>query len=560
MTIDDSSWSLVRQMREHLARIHDAQTRTMAAAWANAWDDVQADLSEALLQLQVQAGDGKITRAAVLKSQRLLNALDQIDGKLNALFEQSGQLAIADLHTIVDNAGHVQERIISAQLPSSERHIVNAWSKVDPHQVDAIIRRSTEQITKLSYPLADQATATMKRELVRGLIGGSNPREVARQMVNRTEGIFNGGLSRALTIARTEQLDAHRSAAMLAEKANTDIVTGWIWAATLGSRTCPACWAMNGQEFGPEESGPDGHQNCRCVRVPQTKTWKQLGFDIPEPPSLLPDAGSQFDALSRSDQLTVLGPSRFAAWDAGKFPMSQWATTRHADGWRDSIVPAPAPKAFKGARRAAVDDTTKPWQFGRNAKKLGGVPQATLKAIQAVHDVPLLKNPLTVGPVTKMRPGLQGQFFPTLMRLEINPNAIGKGLTTAHEFGHYLDWQMFGNGNGYATASAATPEWHALRTAFAQSPEFKALRALAADPAASAALIGHIDYLTSDVEMFGRAYAQWITLKTGRRGLVKDLERMRKLPGPDSYRQWDDRNFGPIADALDALFAGTLKP
>ena len=151
--------------------------------WANAWDDVANDLNAAILELGVQAGEGRITRAAVLKSQRLQNALVLIEDKLNDLFEQSGQLAINGLDNVVNNAGTMQERLIGSQLPATERNMVRAWSRVDAGQVAAIVQRSTEQITKLSFPLADEATSVMRRELVRGLVNGTNPRTVAANMV-----------------------------------------------------------------------------------------------------------------------------------------------------------------------------------------------------------------------------------------------------------------------------------------------------------------------------------------------------------------------------------------
>jgi len=214
---------------------------------------------------------------------------------------------------------------------------------VSADQITAIVERATEQITKLSYPLSDQATASMKRELVRGLVNGANPRQTAGLMVKRTEGIFNGGLSRALTIARTETLDAHRAAAQLSEKANTDILDCWIWSAAFSERTCPSCFGMNGQEFPLTVSGPADHPNGRCARVTKTKTWKELGFDIPEPQSIMPDANAYFSDLPKADQVKILGPGRHAAWKDGNFPMSDWATKRSNPGWRDSYVAAKIP-------------------------------------------------------------------------------------------------------------------------------------------------------------------------------------------------------------------------
>lgn len=347
MSIDEPTLSAAEELRNRLARLNDGHTRIMTRAWVQAWDDVSDDLDAALQQLALEAGEGRITRKAVLRSQRLTNALDKIRVSLDALFEQSGQTAIDSLADVVDQAGAAQEALIAGQLPEAERAIVKEWSRVDQRQVNAIVTRSTEQITKLSFPLADEATAVMKRELVRGLAGGKNPHVVAARMVKRTEGVFNGGLSRALTIARTETLDAHRAAAQVSDEANADILTGWVWSATLSARTCPACWSMNGREFPVTQPGPEGHQNCRCVRLPKTMSWADLGFEgmDDEPPSLMPDAATTFDNLPAGTQRDVLGPRRHDAWKAGDYPIESWATKRTNETWRDSYVPSKAPVA-----------------------------------------------------------------------------------------------------------------------------------------------------------------------------------------------------------------------
>lgn len=336
---------LVGQMRSHVARVLDGHTRTQVAAWVRAWDDVAPELEAALNELALAAVDDRIRRNDVIKSQRLLNALDVIQQRLAGLVDASATAIIDELRDAVDYAGSMQQSIIRSQLPASAVADVAAWSRISPTAIDAIVARAGDQITKLSYPLSDEAATVMRRQLVRGVAVGSNPRAVAARMVKQTEGVFNGGLGRALTIARTEMLDAHRAASALEDSANAHLLSAWVWTATLSNRTCPACWGMHGQEFPLEQPGPEGHQNCRCTRVAKTKSWAELGFDVEEPPSLLPDADALFADLPAAEQKAILGPGRYDAWQAGEFPRSEWARLRHTDGWRDSWVPASASTA-----------------------------------------------------------------------------------------------------------------------------------------------------------------------------------------------------------------------
>jgi len=74
--------------------------------------------------------------------------------------------------------------------------------------------------------------------------------------------------------------------------ANKDMVQQVEWSAILeggnvstGRGTCPRCIALDGKVWLVDsEDVPNCplHIRCRCVLLPVTKTWVQLGFDIPE--------------------------------------------------------------------------------------------------------------------------------------------------------------------------------------------------------------------------------------------------------------------------------------
>lgn len=351
MAITAKTLRLERELRADLRKITDEQVRDLVKAWATAWDEVAPELTS-LLQEMLVAGD-KVTRAQLLRSTQLRKALALIANNLDTLTKDAGIRIVDDLQGLVDAAGGAQASIIDSQLPPGAHQLVDldSWSRVDERAVTAIVKRSTEQITSLTKPLSGEAYSAVRRELIRGVVAGANPRETARRMVSRAEGGFNGGLQRALTIARTESIDAHRAAAALGQAEHDDVLTDWTWVAYLSTRTCPACFAKNGTRHPLSEAGPNGHQNCRCARVPTTKSWADLGFDIKEPPSLLPDSKTYFDNLDAGDQKAILGPARYDAWKAGTFPMEKWAVKKSTPGWRDSYVTAPPPKSV---RRAAA--------------------------------------------------------------------------------------------------------------------------------------------------------------------------------------------------------------
>lgn len=344
MPVTPKTLRLSRRARTELLRITDTHDRELVQAWADAWDEVAGQLEAALLELISASQNGALSQATVLRSQRLQFALDAVARRLTRLTTEAGNRISGDLLQIVRGAAGAQEEIVAAQLPKSQQDAVAAWSRVDQQQLNAIVTRTTERITSQLWPISAEADAAIRRELVAGLAAGRNPRDTARAILRRTEGHFNGGLARAMTIARTETLDAHRRGAESSHNANSDVLRGWMWLAATSTRTCPACLAMNGTEHALSEPGPLGHQNCRCTRVPLTKSWRDLGIDLDEPEPAATGSQAWFDSQDEQTQRQILGPARYSAYQRGDYPMTAWATRRSTDGWRDSYVTSPAPK------------------------------------------------------------------------------------------------------------------------------------------------------------------------------------------------------------------------
>jgi hypothetical protein len=329
---------LLAQMRVEVTAITDAQTRALTAAWVTAWDEVAGGLQEAAQDV----ADRGLTAARAIRTKQMAASLQHIADQLDALAEQSRLLITGDLGQVVSATINTHTAIISSQLPTSAGTAAEVVVQAPSADLlEQVVSRSAQQITAAHWPLSAEAEDAVRRELIRGVAGGANPKITAARMVRRAEGGFNGGLTRALTISRTETLDAHRNAARAHDLANADTLTGWQWIAQLTARTCPSCWEQHGTVHPVDEAGPLDHQNGRCARAPKTKTWADLGFpDLDEPADLLPDARATFGQLPRNEQMRVMGPARLKALDAG-LPWEQLSTVRSTPGWRDSIVPTP---------------------------------------------------------------------------------------------------------------------------------------------------------------------------------------------------------------------------
>lgn len=375
--------ALQAQLEQDVAAVTDAQAQLLIAAWVLAWSEVSGQLEDALGA--VLAAGGQVSQATMAGSQRLLDALDVIQDRLTTLATQAGVTITADLESVVAAADAAQDAIVASQLPLAfDTDTVPAVPGEEPaptaalqpstgdvtgrrpavgldratgrttrmdDALTAIVDRTAGQIESRLNPLPAETADVVRRELIRGVAVGANPRETAARMVERAEGEFNGGLTRALAIARTETIDAHRAAAERGQARHAGVLTGWVWDCALAERTCPACLSMDGREFPLETPGPQGHVNCRCSRRPKTKSWADLGINLPEPAPVRQSARAWFDELPRAEKVAILGRRRLELLDGGLIAWEDLAREVPNPDWRPSWQVTPVGVLERQARR-----------------------------------------------------------------------------------------------------------------------------------------------------------------------------------------------------------------
>ena len=341
MAITTATLREVERLRRQLRQLTDAQTLALTRAWAEAWDVLLPEFEAAIVELVSGAVDGKVSRAAVARSVRLKGALQSTRTLLDVLSPGSADIISSGISTAVLDAVDAHEATIRTQLPPGQTGAGVGFLRVPDEALVAIVERTTQQIHSNFLPLSADMERKMKRELVRGIAVGANPRRTAARIIKETEGTFNGGLTRALNISRTETLDAHRLATKASEKANVDILTEWEWHASLDRRTCPSCLAKHGRRYPLEDDGPLDHQQGRCARVSVTKSWKDLGFNIEEPPSATPNAEAWFNSLTPATQAEIMGPTRLQLLQSGEISWGDLSSRRSTSGWRDSYGVTP---------------------------------------------------------------------------------------------------------------------------------------------------------------------------------------------------------------------------
>lgn len=209
--------------------------------------------------------------------------------------------------------------------------------------------------------------------------------------------------------------------------------------------------------------------------------------------------------------------------------------------------PEPAvPSAAASAPRRAPVSAALDVQARATTKK---AVETTLAAIDKVHDDGQLpKIPLVDTGIRRAYGQYQWKADGTPHQIAVSPRSPWRGMTAAHEAGHFLDHQVLGRAGSFASTS---------------DPLFAKFRDVAGKSASITEIgkLGHGQrgYFLETREIWARAYAQYIAVRSGDKLLLGQLDKIRSSRQP--WRQWSDEDFKPIAEAIDEIFRtkGWLK-
>lgn len=259
---------------------------------------MKARFQELLSQIESQKTlTGSVSASFLFERDRLGTLLVDLAAQIK-LIMIGVQAAITEAQIkAVDLAGGDTERLI--QTISGKDQIV----RFNPQAVKELIGNSQtgEPLGDFLARITPPVSEAVKTALVDGVANGSSSQAVAAEINT----VLGTGAAHALTIARTEQNQAYRQAAVSHYKENGDIVKGFIWLAACDLRTCVICWSRHGKIY-PLDKKPISHVNCRCTFLPY----------IPE--MELPDSGKfLFSQLTKQQQEAILGKQRTTLYDKG---------------------------------------------------------------------------------------------------------------------------------------------------------------------------------------------------------------------------------------------------
>lgn len=183
---------------------------------------------------------------------------------------------------------------------------------------------------------------TFQNQIRLGVLNGDTTQTIIKNLKpymtdfkdNRIEALVKTALS---TVVNNTRMETY--------KENESIFKGYQWHATLDSRTRKehflldgALWDINGKGLNEKgkkykfRNAPDGYR-CRCVLLPITKSYKELGLNIDEIPvgtrssmnGYVPadlNATDWFEKQGKDFQKKYLGTQRYELFKSGKITLS----------------------------------------------------------------------------------------------------------------------------------------------------------------------------------------------------------------------------------------------
>ncbi len=291
---------LIRELRGELDDIDAANLEALAKAFdRTVYKPLQGDI-DALIKLLAMKEMG----AGVRNTTEYKRLMERLAEKLSA-WETYMTIAVPQ----IANGGIAMGAEAAAKL-------------VEAYKIDATFRKLNPAVIEKLLGYLNEGSPLFQRigmmsSYYPGLIGdaiisnvalGKNPRFIADLLTNK----LGMSLTDSMRTARTVQVWSYREANRASFLANSDVVEGWIWYATLDSECCMSCVVQHGT-FHTNDEVLDDHYNGHCAMVPVvTKGDPGIGLGT-----------DWFNELSESEQREKMGDARFEAWQDGKFTLDQ---------------------------------------------------------------------------------------------------------------------------------------------------------------------------------------------------------------------------------------------
>ncbi|KKC39515.1 hypothetical protein WH87_04795 [Devosia epidermidihirudinis] len=319
-----------------LLRVEAGQRRKVRTFLAKLERDIVAQLA---------AIDPTEPVRAAYRQKRLETLLEQVKETIRASYRRTSTEMIGELRELAEIEGAFVAGAINkgvgfhlATANFTRQQLVSLVGSVLVHgapvaewwsrQAGDTLQRFTDQM-RMGMALGETS-----QQLIQRIRGGTRNGELIT-------GFMDISKRHADSLVRSATMAVANDAREATYQANADILNAIVWTSTLDNRTSVQCQVRDGlrytldhQPIGhdvPWGPGPGNlHWGCRSTSRPETKSWREMGFDI--------------DDLSLATRVSidgqVAGDSKFEDWLAKRSRVEQDNALGkgRADLWRDGKI------------------------------------------------------------------------------------------------------------------------------------------------------------------------------------------------------------------------------
>ena len=253
-----------------------------------------AQLSEALMRME----------ASTFTVERLEAMLASVRKTNRAAFDIAFERLAPELEAIAEFEVAYQRATLRASVPAAvQLQFPIAAVSAEQAYAAALARPFQGRLLKGWAANVEASRMTLIRNAVRaGFVEGQTTAQIigtirGTRALNYADGLLDRSRREVATVVQTALSHTAQRARAEFYKANSDLIKGVVWLATLDNKTTPECAVRDGLEYTADTNEPIGHSvpwlggpgalhfNCRSVDIPITKSWRELGLNIDEIPA-----------------------------------------------------------------------------------------------------------------------------------------------------------------------------------------------------------------------------------------------------------------------------------
>lgn len=236
-----------------------------------------------LTQVEKNLNKGTVTEKRIREMAVACNAL------CNGAYHNMRELFEEDLTDLAVTEAQWQTAMMKAAVPIDFNFVTP-----DLESMRKLVDKSLvhgKYVKDWFSELSTKTAANVTQQIRLGIAEGQSVTDIVRRIrgtkaLNYSDGILQESRRNLSTIIRTSASSISNGSRNTVYNANSDIVKGYQFVATLDARTTETCMSLDGKVFSLDEGPiPPMHHNCRSTTVPVMKSWKELGINLEEAPA-----------------------------------------------------------------------------------------------------------------------------------------------------------------------------------------------------------------------------------------------------------------------------------